>query len=222
MCTGQIAFNDIWSALCPQKLFSVTCPPQKTLKLRAGKEDFWFKILCWLPNSFDEMQLAFVFLQNFSLRTARVELVAGCSLYAGLKKTSKESRNRLVIQMTLYFAFLFLFPFSPLPLVALSQSPFLSFYSTFPPLTSSVSLHTNGKRELRVTCAGSCFFASAWSNFYANETLNKIRQSARAASPTQTLRWEGLPASPSVSIRSCGYLSFIHSLSFRFCQLNCL
>lgn len=160
------------------------------------------------------MQLPFVFLQNFSLRTACTELVAGCSLYAGLKKKHQKRAGIAWLSkshcISLFCPF---FPFPPLLLVALSQSSFLSFYSTFPPLTSSVSLHTNGKRELRVTCAGSCFFASAWSHFYANETLNKIRQSARAASPTQTLWWEGLPALPSVSIRSCGYLSFIHSHS---------
>lgn len=101
-------------------------------------------------------------------RTSPLELLAQNQSQAGIfmqpwkeRKKHQKSRNRLVIQMTLYFAFLFLVPFTRLLLVALSQSSFLSFYSTFPLLTSSVSLHTNGKRELRVTCAGSCFFASA-------------------------------------------------------------
>ncbi len=102
------------------------------------------------------------------------------------------------------------FPLPPLLLDALSQSSFLSFYSTFPPLTSSILMESESW-ELPVL--GPASLPLAWSHFYANETLNKIRQSARAASPTQTLWWEGLPALPSVSIRSCGYLSFIHSLS---------
>lgn len=133
------------------KVFQFSSYPQiKTCQSCCAQQfcaDFAFPLTKWL--------LSFC-------RTTHIELVAGWSLYAPMKKkTSKESRYRLVIQMTLYSAFLFLFPFPPLPLVALSQSSFLSFYSTFPLLTSSVSLHTNGKRELRVTCAGSCFFASA-------------------------------------------------------------
>ncbi len=102
------------------------------------------------------------------------------------------------------------FPLPPLLLDALSQSSFLSFYSTFPPLTSSILME---RESWELPVLGPASLPLAWSHFYANETLNKIRQSARAASPTQTLWWEGLPALPSVSIRSCGYLSFIHSLS---------
>lgn len=137
---------------------------------------------------------------------------------------------RLVIQMTLYCTILFLFPFPPLPLVALSQSSFLSFLLNFSSPHIFCFSHTNGKRELRVTCAGSRFFASAWSNFYANETLNKIRQSARAASPTQTLWWErGCRLCPlCLSVHVDIYLSFIHfhsdSVSLTVCKVffSCL